>query len=65
MKDSKEQQLIDQLQVMRYGGDNAVCVIITATSGEIRIMKQQTVDSVLDFLIKELRTDIAKDLENE
>lgn len=63
MKASKKQQLIEQLRVIRFGGDNAKRVVVTATSGEIEIKNTQIINNILDFLLKELRTEIAKELE--
>lgn len=63
MEQTKKQQLIEQLQAMRSGGDTAVSVTITATTGQITIKKQHYVNSLLDFLMKELQTSLARDLE--
>lgn len=63
METKKKQQLIEQLQDIRIGGDSAKRVVVSATSGKIEIKNSQIVNNVLDFLLKELRTEIAKELE--
>lgn len=65
MNTEKKQQLIEQLQIIRYGGDNAKRVVVTATSGEIEIRNQQVINNVLDYLLKELRVDVAKEITDE
>lgn len=63
MKTSKKQQLIDQLKVIRYGGDSAKRVVVSATSGEIEIKNSQIINNVLGYLLKELRDNVMKDLD--
>lgn len=62
MNTEKKRRLIEQLQVIRYGGDNAKRVVVTATSGEIEIKNPLVINNVLDYLLKELRADVAKEL---
>lgn len=63
MKVEKKKQLIEQLRVIRFADDNAKSVVVSATSGKIEIKNSQIVNNVLDFLLKELRTEIAKELD--
>lgn len=62
METKKKQQLIEQLQTIRTGGDSAKRVVVSATSGEIEIRNPQIINNVLDYLLKELRDNVAKDL---
>lgn len=62
MDTEKKRQLIEQLRVIRFGNDDAKRIVVTATSGEIEIKNSQVINNALDYLIKELRTDIAKEL---
>lgn len=65
MNIEKKQQLIKQLQSIRFDSDNAKRIVIAATSGEIEVQNPQLINNVLDYLLKELRIYISKDLENE
>lgn len=62
METKKKQQLIEQLQTIRLGGDSAKRVVVSATSGEIEIRNPQIINNVLDYLMKELRDNVAKEL---
>ena len=63
MDTEKKKQLIEQLRTIRFGGDSAKSVIITATSGEIEIKNPKVINNVLDYLFKELKMDVIKELE--
>ena len=63
MNTEKKKQLIEQLRTIRFCGDNAKSVIITATSGEIEIKNPKVINNVLDYLLKELKMDVIKELE--
>ena len=63
MDTKKKKQLIEQLRTIRFGGDSAKSVIITATSGEIEIKNPKVINNVLDYLLKELKMDMIKELE--
>lgn len=62
METKKKQQLIEQLQTIRLGDDSAKRVVVSATSGEIEIRNPQIINNVLDYLMKELRDNVAKEL---
>ncbi len=62
METKKKQQLIEQFQDIRIGGDSAKRVVVSATSGEIEIKNPQIINNVLDYLLKELRDNVAKEL---
>ena len=62
MNTEKKKQLIEQLRTIRFGGDSAKSVIITATSGEIEIKNPKVINNVLDYLLKELKMDVIKEL---
>lgn len=64
MRTEKKRQLIERLQDIRNGGEGNLHILISATSGEIDIANRQTINSVLDFLYKELQMNIAKEVEN-
>lgn len=63
MNTDKKKQLIEQLRTIRFGGDSAKGVVITATSGEIEIKNPKVINNVLDYLLKELKMDMIKELE--
>lgn len=63
MDTEKKKQLIEQLRTIRFGGDSTKSVIITATSGEIEIKNPKVINNVLDYLLKELKMDVIKELE--
>lgn len=63
MNTEKKKQLIEQLRTIRFGGDSAKSVIITATSGEIEIKNPKVINNVLGYLLKELKMDMIKELE--
>lgn len=65
METEQKWQLIERLQDIRNGGQDTLRILITATSGEINIENRQIINNVLDFLLKELRTDIVKEMEHE
>lgn len=61
----EKQELIEQLRTIRYGGDDAKKVIVSATSGEIEIQNPQVINNVLDYLMKELRMQVTKDISDD
>lgn len=61
----EKQELIEQLRTIRYGGDDAKKVIVSATSGEIEIQNPQVINNVLDYLMKELRVQVTKDISDD
>ena len=63
MDTEKKKQLIEQLRTIRFGGDSAKSVIIIATSGDIEIKNPKVINNVLDYLLKELKMDMIKELE--
>lgn len=65
MNTEKKKQLIEQLRTIRFGNDNAKSVIITATSGEIEVKNSKVINNVLDYLLKELKIDVIKELEDD
>lgn len=62
---NEKQELINQLRTIRYGGDDAKKVIVSATSGEIEIQNPQVINNVLDYLMKELRVQVTKDISDD
>lgn len=58
----EKQELINQLRTIRCGNDDAKKIIVSATSGEIEIKNQQVINNVLDYLLKELLDNVAKEL---
>lgn len=63
MNTDKKKQLIEQLRTIRFGGDSVKGVVITATSGEIEIKNPKVINDVLDYLLKELKEDVIKELD--
>lgn len=61
----EKQELIEQLRTIRYGGDDTKKVIVSATSGEIEIQNPQVINNVLDYLMKELRVQVTKDISDD
>lgn len=60
MEISQKKALIEQLQTIRNSGNDAISVVITATSGMVEIKNLQVVNTVLDYLLKELSSEIKR-----
>lgn len=62
MNTESKRQLIEQLRTIRFGGDSAKRVVVTATSGEIEIANAKVINNVLDYLLKELKVDVENEM---
>lgn len=63
MKLNEKSQLFEQLKEIRQGNDNAQSIVINATSGEIKIINPIVVNSILDYLLKELHLSLVREIE--